>query len=109
MPVVVWNGEKFPGTDRIQLGEAALSYCRAVREIENTRARFYWNGPNGVAFIVEADSWDHANQATGPSDQSPQAVRTASLNLADLMQAQVVLRLLEPAAGEAGYRAAGRL
>jgi len=108
MPVVVWNGEKFPGADRVQLGEAALSYCRAVREIENTRARFYWHGPNGLAFIVEADSWEHANQATGAADQGVSSVVKALFNLADLMQPQQNFRLTEPAAGEAAYRAIGR-
>ncbi|MBW1711077.1 MAG: hypothetical protein JRJ73_14555 [Deltaproteobacteria bacterium] len=57
MPIqlVVW--ERRDGADRVDLGNAALAWCRAARAVEGVHSsKFYWYGPDTIVFLTEGET-----------------------------------------------------
>jgi hypothetical protein len=109
MPVAMMKIQRFPQTDREALARAAFEWCQAVKAIDGVRARFYWNGPNGLAFFLEAPTVAALDLALGSSDDHPPAaVSRAAFAMADAGDVSQAERWIEPSRGEAAYRNAGR-
>lgn len=101
MPIGFSKWQMHPGTDRDAFARAALSYCRALRTM-NQRGRFYWSGTNDIAVVVEADT-----TAALFADATPEAAR-AAFALSDLANRTAFETWAEPGRGEQTYRLAGR-
>ncbi len=109
MPLLLFRAERHPTADREKLALAALNFCRSTKALGDVSSRFYWIGPNTIGFLLQASSPELLNRVSGTSAQPPDpAVEMARFALADLADVSVAERWVEPAAGEATYRAAGR-
>lgn len=108
MPVGIFKAYRQPGADRVELGQAALDWCRAVRNADGARARFYWIGPNAVGFIVEAETSDGLTAALGESSKPVPEIMQAAFRLADLADPRPAERWIDPHSGDEAYRMAGR-
>lgn len=109
MPLLLFRAEKHPGVDREKLALAALNFCRSTKALGDVSSRFYWIGPNTVGFLFQSGSPEPLNRLIGTSSEPLDAgAEIARFALADLAELSNTERWMEPAAGEATYRAAGR-
>lgn len=110
MPIAMFKAARYPSTDRVDLAKAAFTWCQSVRSVEGARARFFWDGPNDVGFLIEAESMSALMTATANADSGvPAELTTAMLALADLAAPERPTYWVDPKAGEEVYRQAGRL
>ena len=103
MAILIDRWERRDNADRNALGTAALDLCRAVRAAEGTRsARFYWNGPDAIALLWDAESAEVFDRP--PTQPAARAV----FALADLARNTGSERWSEPGRAQETYRLAGR-
>lgn len=103
MAIMVGRWERRDNADREALGSAALAYCRAVKAREGMRgSRFFWLSADRIVVQTEADSAQAFDQ---PADVD---TAKALFALSDLARAVDTERWMDPRAGQAAYRSAGR-
>ncbi len=101
MDVGISRWERRDGTDRDQLGQAALAYCRAMRSFEGVHgARFYWANPDTVVVLTEVDSSEVLYRQASPD------LARATFALADLARQTGAESLFDARTGEETFRAA---
>ena len=103
MAIIVGRWERRDSADMEGLGNAAFSYCRAVKTRGGVRSsRFFWLSPDRVVIQTEADS-------PQVFDQPPDAETAKALfALSDLARAVDTERWMDPRSAEAVYRSTRR-
>jgi hypothetical protein len=101
MPITVGRWERRDNAGLEAFGDAAFAYCRASKAQEGVRSsRFYWLSTDQIVVQTEFDSPEAQNQPPSP------AVAKALFSLSDTARAVDIERWMDPAQGQATYRAA---
>jgi len=102
MPIQLTIFERRDNIERLNLGNAAFSLCKAIRAHDGIiSSRYYWYGTDTVVIMTEGsaaalDSLDSAE------------VITAAYNVTDLARMTTHWRLMDPQVGVENYQKAGR-
>jgi hypothetical protein len=109
MPIqlVIW--ERRDNGNREIMANSALELCRIIRKREGiTSSRFYWSGSEAVVFLTEGEAVA-LNAPLAGLEAVPADYTRLGFVLADNARQTLNMRLAEPRAADASYRAAGRL
>ena len=102
MPIQLIIFERRDSADRVDLGNAALAMCRAMRSTKGIRSsRFYWYGADTVVILTEGET----EGLDAPLDAEN---ARAAFDLTDLARMTMNWRLIDPRTGEEAYKIAGR-
>lgn len=103
MPIEVSHWRRRDNADREILGKSALEVCRALRATDGfTDGRFYWVNPDEIVVQATAESGEVLGR------EYPSDLARAFYAFADNAMQTSREWWIEPSAGEANYRAAGR-